>query len=193
MSRSPLIVLMALTSLLVIPGSLPGALQTGSVADLLLKDEVQQAEALLDKQPRTAQTIAFRGEIEFRKGHFEQAEAFYKDALKMDSKNARAHFGIGKLAMGKVKTKVAIQEIMRAVELDPKEPIYRLYASEAWGIDKNYAEQRKQLEEYLRLNPKDEDRLSEAKAGLEMLKAFGSEPVAVVEAPEKPEIGRAHV
>src|SRR5439155_24286178 len=67
MSRSPLIVLMALTSLLVIPGSLPGALQTGSVADLLLRDEVQQAEALLDKQPRTAQSIAFRGEIEFRR------------------------------------------------------------------------------------------------------------------------------
>src|SRR5207244_11773425 len=78
------------------------------------------------------------------------------------------------------------QRVMRAGELDGKEPKYRLYASEAWGIDKNYAEQRKQLEEYLRLNPKDEDRLTEAKAGLEMLKAFGSEPVAVVEAPEKP-------
>src|SRR6185295_8926234 len=132
-------------------------------------------EALLDKQPRTAQSVAFRGEIEFRRGHFEQADKFYKEALQMDAKNARAHFGLGKLAMGKVNGKLAIQEIMRAVELEPQEPLYRLYASEALGIDKKHAEQRKQLEEYLRLNPKAEDRLTEAKDGLEMLKAFEAE------------------
>ena len=79
-----------------------------------------------------------------------------------------------------------MQEINRAIELDPKEPMYRLYASEAWGIDKNYTEQRKQLEEYLKLNPSDEDRLTEAKAGLDMLKAFGNEEVGVVHAPENP-------
>ena len=181
MSSSPLIVLMALTSLLVVP--IP---QSASVGDLLLRDEVVQAEALLDKQPRTAQSVAFRGEIEFRRGHFEQAEAFYKGALKMDSKNARAHFGLGKLAMGRVQVKAAVKELMRAIELDPKEPIYRLSASEAWGIDKNSLEQRKQLEEYLRLNPNDDDRVTEAKAGLEMLKAFGKEEVGAVEAPENP-------
>lgn len=177
MSSSPLI-LIALTALLL--------LQDGSVADLLLKDEVQQAEALLDKQPKTPESVAFRGEIAFRKGNFDQADALYKEALKLDSKNARAHFGLGKLAMGKVKGKLAIQELTKAIELDPKEPLYRLYASEAWGIDKNYAEQRKQLEEYLRLNPQDEDRLTEAKAGLEMLKAFGNEDVAAVHAPDNP-------
>src|SRR5438128_648129 len=42
----PLIVLMAL------------ALQLPSVADLLTRDEVQQAEALLDNQPRTAEYVA---------------------------------------------------------------------------------------------------------------------------------------
>ena len=181
MSSSPLIVLMALTSLLVVPSP-----QSGPLADLLLKDEVLQAEALLDKQPRTAQSTAFRGEIAFRRGHFDQAEALYKEALKMDSKNARAHFGLGKLAMGKVQGKAAIQELTRAIELDPKEAIYRLYASEAWGIGKNFTEQRKQLEEYLRLNPNDEDRITEAKAGLEMLKAFGKEEIGAVEAPENP-------
>ncbi len=52
-------------------------------------------------------------------------------------------------------------------------------------MEKNYAEQRKQLEEYVRLNPSDPDRLAEAKAGLEMLKALGTD-VAVVSAPENP-------
>jgi predicted aspartyl protease len=186
MSSSTLIVLMALTSLLVLPGAGAGAPQGNSVADLLLNDEVQQAEAVLDKQPKTAETVALRGEIEFRRGNFEQADALYKDALKMDAKNARAHFGLGKLASGKVKIKQAVQEMTRAIELDPSEPLYRLYASEAFGADKNYVEQRKQLEEYLKMNPKDPDRLTEAKAGLEMLKAFGAEPVGVMEAPPNP-------
>jgi predicted aspartyl protease len=155
-------------------------------SDLLLKDEIQQLETLLSKQPRTPQTVAFRGEVEFRKGHFEQANALYREALKMDAKNARAHFGLAKLAMARVKGKLGIQEVKRAIELDPKEPLYHLYASEAWGIDKNYAEQRKHLETYLQLNPKDEDRVTEAKAGLEMLKAFGTEEVALVVAPDNP-------
>ena len=189
MSSRPVIVLMALTSLLVVPGAFPArstTLQPGSVTDLLLKDDIQQAEILLARQPRTAETVALHGEIDFRKGNFTEAEAAYRDALKMDSKNARAHFGLGKLAMARVKPKLATQEISRAIELDPKEPIYRLYASEAAGMDKNSDEQRKRLEEYLKLNPTDEDRVTEAKAGLEMLKAFGSEEVAAVHAPENP-------
>src|SRR6266446_1862105 len=114
----PLIVLMAL------------ALQLPSVADLLTRDEVQQAEALLDKQPRTAESVALRGEIEYRKGNFDRAVALYKEALGMNAKTARAHYGLGKLAIGKLKTKQAIQEMMRAIELDPKEPLYRFYASD---------------------------------------------------------------
>jgi len=134
-SRPVVIVAMALTSLLVLPGSSPARSvepQTGSVADLLTKDDYLQAEAQLAKQPRTAESVALHGEIEFRKGHFDQAEVSYRDSLKMDSKNARAHFGLGKLALAKVKPKPALQEINRAIELDPKEPMYRLYASEAW-------------------------------------------------------------
>src|SRR5215813_13417740 len=125
MSRSPgLVILMGLVSFLVLYDTGSQAAQTGSVADLLLKDEVQQAEALLDKQPQTAQSVALRGEIEFRKGHFAEAEKLYSEALKMDSKNARAHFGAGKLSMARVKGKVALQEMLKAVELDPKEPLY---------------------------------------------------------------------
>ena len=169
----PLIVLMAL------------ALQLPSVADLLTRDEVQQAEALLDKQPRTAESVALRGEIEYRKGNFDRAGALYKEALGMNAKTARAHYGLGKLAIGKLKTKQAIREMMRAIELDPKEPLYRFYASEAWALEKNYAEQRKQIEEYIALNPSDPDRLAEAKAGLEMLKALGND-VASVDAPQNP-------
>jgi hypothetical protein len=177
---------MALTSLLLLPGASAYPAQAGSIADLLLKDDVSQAEALLDKQPKTAESVALRGEIEFRKGNLGTASNLYNEALRMDAKNARAHFGLGKLAMAKVKGKTAVAEMKRAIELDPREPLYHLYASEAWGLDKNYVEQQKQLEEYLRLNPNDPDRVNEAKAGLEMLKALGTSDLAVVTAPENP-------
>ncbi len=187
MSRSPgLTILMGLASLWLFHNSGGFAAQTGSVADLLLKDEVQQAEALLDKQPRTAQNVALRGEIEFRRGNFDRAAELYKEALRSDPKNARGHFGLAKLAMAKVKGKQAVEEMKRAIDLDPKEPLYHLYASEAAAIEKNYVEQRKQLEAYLALNPDDPERVVEAKAGLEMLKALGTTDVAVVTAPENP-------
>jgi hypothetical protein len=173
----------ALTTLSVAPSTGQNASPDEVLANLLLQDEIQQAENLLGKQPRTAQSVAFRGEIEFRQGHFAQADTLYREALKMDSRNARAHFGLGKLALAKVKTKEAIEELRRAADLDPKVPIYHFYASDAWGIDKKYAEQRKHLEDYLRLKPNDEDRVREAKAGLEMLTAFGSEEIGTIDAP----------
>src|SRR5436190_2420521 len=161
------LVLMALGTFLVVPAS--G--QNPSVGDLLIRDEIQEAENILNKQPKTATNVAFRGEIEFRRGHFDQADALYREAVKMDAKNARGHFGLGKLALARVKTKEGIQELTRAVDLDPNVSLYHLNLSDALGIDKKYAEQRKQIEEFLRLKPDDEDRVTEAKAGLEMLKA----------------------
>ena len=105
----------------------------------------------------------------------------------MDAKTARAHFGLAKLAITKLKGKDALLSIKRAVELDPKEPLYRLYESEAWALEKSHAEQVKALEAYVRLNPTNaEDRLTEAKAGLELLRALGSKPIAAVDAPEAP-------
>src|SRR5687767_5909625 len=98
MSSNALIVLMALTSFL-LPGEALQAAEDGSAADLLLQDEVERAELLLDTQPRTAASVALRGEIEFRRGNFLKAESFYKEALRMDAAVARAHFGLGKLAM----------------------------------------------------------------------------------------------
>jgi predicted aspartyl protease len=184
MSRRLALVVMSLSSL-VGAAAAQNVPVADTIANLLLQDEIQQAENLLNNQPRTAQNLAFRGEIEFRKGHFDQADALYREALKMDSRNARAHFGLGKLAMGRVKGKLAVQELMRAIDLDPKVPLYHLYASEALGSEKNYAGQRKELETYLQMNPNDEDRVTEAKAGLETLRAFGSEEIAAVEAPKE--------
>ena len=65
MSRRLALVVMSLTSLLG-PAAAQNVSIADTIADLLLQDEIQQAESLLNKQPRTAQNVAFRGEIEFR-------------------------------------------------------------------------------------------------------------------------------
>src|SRR3954469_790525 len=98
------LIFMALTSFWALP---PGGFQAtrpDSVADLLLSDEIGKAEALLNQQPRNAASVAFRGEIEFRRGDFGKADSLYRESLGMDEKTARAHFGIGKLALAKLKT-----------------------------------------------------------------------------------------
>src|SRR5436190_15378471 len=178
MSSRLALIIMALTSFF--------AQKSVPVVELLLKDQVAEAEAQLNKEAPTAGTIALRGEIEYRKGNLDQAGSLYQQALKMDPKSARAHFGLGKLAMAKLKDKEAVQEMARAIALEPGEPLYRLYASEAYALQKNYPEQMKQLQEYIRMNPNDPDRLAEAKAGYDVLRALGTKDIGVVTAPDSP-------
>src|ERR1051326_7020560 len=163
------LIFMALTSFWALP---PGGFQAAnpdSVADLLLSDQIEKAEALLDKQPRNAAAVAFRGEIEFRRGDFSKAESLYRESLRLDEKTARGHYGLGKLALAKLKTKEALAQFNRAIELAPREPLFHLYAGEAYGIDKNYAGQKSELQEYVKLATDDPDRVAEAKAALEMI------------------------
>src|SRR4051812_41534046 len=93
MSSSLLVVLMAFTSFLFTFGAPSQSGKAESVPDLLLRDEFQRAEELLDKQPPTAENLALRGEVESRKGDFDRADQLYRQALKLNEKTARAHFG----------------------------------------------------------------------------------------------------
>ena len=140
-----------------------------------MKDQVAEAEAQLNKEARTAGLLPCAVKLSTGRAISARPATLYRQALKMDPKTARAHFGLGKLAMAKLKDKEAVQEIARAIELEPTEPLYRLYASEAYALQKNYAEQMKQLQEYIRMNPNDPDRLAEAKAGLRCASRAGCE------------------
>src|SRR5262249_5656791 len=145
------------------------ASKSDSVADLLLSDDIEQAEAVLDKEPRTAESVAFRGEIAFRRGNFTDADSLYRESLRLNDNTARAHFGLGKLALAKMKTDDAVRQFKRALELEPREALFHLYASEAYGIDKNYAAQKTELAAYLKFATNDPDRIAEAKATQEMI------------------------
>src|SRR5262245_16281275 len=140
MSSGPLLILMALTSFLVLPRPRFQASKPASVAELLLNDEIDKAEDLLDQQPASAATTAYRGEIAYRRGDFSDADRFYREAIRTDEKTARAHFGLGKLALAKLKNKESIASFKRAIELDPDEALFHLYAAEAYGVEKRYSQ-----------------------------------------------------
>src|SRR6267142_2838734 len=114
MSSGPLLILMALTSFLVLPRRGFQASKPASVAELLLNDDIDKAEALLDQQPASAAAAAYRGEIAYRRGDFSAADRLYREAIRMDDKTARAHFGLGKLALARLKNKEAVASFKRA-------------------------------------------------------------------------------
>src|SRR5215471_16613047 len=123
--------------------------KTDSIPDLLLADEIDKAEALLNQQPRTAEAIAFRGEIEFRRGNFARAEDLYRESLRLSDGTAWAHFGLGKLALAKIQEDDAVSQFKRALDLAPKEAIFHWYASEAFGLKKSYTNEKTELQQYL--------------------------------------------
>jgi predicted aspartyl protease len=190
MSRRHLTVLAALTPILsaVWLISLTAQVSPASnLRNLLIKDDIPQAEAILLRAPHSAEILAFQGEVDFRKGNFEKARTSYQAAIQMNEKTARAHFGLGKLALAKVNSKTALTEFRRAIALDPTEPLYHFFASEAADLEKSTAESKRHLEEFVRLyRQDDEDRLTEAKAALALMAAFGNKDYAVVKAPDQP-------
>ncbi len=149
---------------------------------LLFEDQFEEAGTLLAELPESPQAIALKGELEFRKGQFEAARTHYQRALELEPENSRAHYGLGKLAMAKMKSKEAVRSVMKAVELEPEQAHYRLTAAEAWGIDQNLDEQTLQLEAYVALEPTyDPERVAEVQAALDIIANFGTERMGLYE------------
>ena len=186
MSSRHLLVLTALTTLFIARASAAQAPSAESLADLLLHDKVEQVETRLATAPETAENTAFRGEVEYRKGHFEQAEKLYRAALQMAETTARAHFGLGKLALARMRLTEAVQFFSRAVELEPQEPLYHFYISDALMAGRDVTESKRHLQEYLKLNPPDPDRIAMARATLDTYGAFTGVEIGEVDSPLRP-------
>jgi predicted aspartyl protease len=85
-----------------------------------------------------------------------------------------------------MKVPEAVKAFTRAIELDPKEPLYHFYIADALALQKKTKEAEQHLRDYLSLNPTDPDRVPMARAALEVSTAFAGINVAEVEAPQQP-------
>ena len=153
-----------------------------TVSSLLLADAIEEADQILDMLPEASDVLDFKGEIEFRKANFEAALAYYTRSLDLDPNTARAHFGVGKLSMGKMRLAEAIDSLSKAVELEPDVAIYRLALADAWAYEGDVEEQARQLEGYVALEPTyDLERLGQVEAVLEVINDFGPVQMGVYE------------
>ena len=152
---------------------------------MLLDHRYGEAEALLADLVDGPDVLALKGEIAFRHGLFEDARTLYERSLAADPDTALAHYGLGKLAIGKVRAVEAVEWFSKAIELAPSEPIFHLGASDARAIEGSLGEQTRHLEAYLALNPDyDAARVEEVAAALEIIASFGDDPMGVYEIDE---------
>lgn len=63
-------------------------------------------------------------------GNYEEAAALYHDCIKIDSKNAAAYYEVASLFTAKQKLEESLPFAMRALELDPNNQWYALFAAE---------------------------------------------------------------
>lgn len=153
--------------------------------DLLLEHRFEDAAAFLSNLPDEPDILALKGEIAFRGGLFREARTLYERALEADPETARAHYGLGKLALGKMQAAAAVELFRRAVQLDPSEPIYHLGASDAWAIEGDLDEQTRHLRAYLALDPTyDADRVAQVEAVLAIIASFGEDRMGVYQIDE---------
>ncbi len=80
------------------------------------------AQKALSDDPDSAAAHEFAGEVRFRRGEFAEADAEFKAAVEWNPRNARAWWGLGRVAECASMNKTAVEDFHRAYELDPKDP-----------------------------------------------------------------------
>jgi Flp pilus assembly protein TadD/predicted aspartyl protease len=81
----------------------------------------QEADMLLKAEPANAEAQALAGDALWASGHFEQAEAKYREALSTDTDLARAHHGIAKSAAARSQLDEALIAAQGALRLSPRD------------------------------------------------------------------------
>ena len=80
------------------------------------------AQKALSDHPELAAAHEFAGEVLFRRGEFEQAEAEFQSAAKLDPKYALAWWGLARVSEAESLSKTALEYFQRAYDADPKDP-----------------------------------------------------------------------
>lgn len=83
------------------------------------EDAITEQKADIDRFRSSPAVLAACGEFEFYAGDFAQAAQFWKDALKIEQKNARATFGFSRIAQAQSNYRTARMYVMLAHEYDP--------------------------------------------------------------------------
>jgi tetratricopeptide (TPR) repeat protein len=143
----------------------------GLVRAYLKKKDVTQAYATAQRALQDADSAPVRvalGEVYFRQGKIDGAEAEWAAVINSGHQNARAYLGLARVRASRSLYKGASTLIEKAHQLDPNDP----EISKRWTAHLSRAERIKYLEEYLAgQNNEDAETLAGMRHYLEYLKA----------------------
>ncbi len=147
-------------------------------------DQVRHALRLAPSNP---DALTLYGHCLFREGNFTLAETQYRKSLRLDPRQAGAHLGLGRLYLTKLQPTQSIEAFQNAIDRAPNEEDHYFFASEAYGVTKNYSKQVECLEKYLSLKPKfSEERVQNARALLTFFRSLENQPVARIAESARP-------
>lgn len=154
----------------------------------LLKDEKiteahRATEEALQHCPSDPMIFSLAGDLFFREAGFQKSLSYYQEAIDVDPKNARGHFGIGKILLSEFNWKSAFVSFARAYELDPEDPEILFQ----WAITrKNRADKVMLLEKYLKLATNEDPLvIRKVKSTLALYKSIGDQKIFQLSDPPK--------
>ena len=80
------------------------------------------AEADLQRDPNSSLAFVAAGDVAFRMGEFSAAEKSYRQALRLNDKEARAWFGASEVLAVQSRFRTALRHLEKAFELAPNDP-----------------------------------------------------------------------
>jgi tetratricopeptide (TPR) repeat protein len=130
---------------------------TGLIRSLLRAHKFDEADGAAKKAiaavPSSAMVHVAAGDVAFRAGRFGDTETEYRAALKLDPKDARAQFGMGRMLQMVSMNKRAKDTFAKAHELDANDGLIAEY----WMETLPYAEQLEVVKKAAGSNPGDSE------------------------------------
>jgi predicted aspartyl protease len=80
------------------------------------------AELTVEPTGANSRLLTVQGDALFQRSEFDAAESAYKAALRVDARNARASWGLGRLASLRSQTAESKKHFAQAFQMDPRDP-----------------------------------------------------------------------
>jgi predicted aspartyl protease/Flp pilus assembly protein TadD len=152
---------------------------TGMVRALLrlnlYADAAREGAAVAARDGALAPAVALHGDTLWASGLFQEAEAKYDEALKIDAADPTALHGRGRSRAARRQLEPAVTDIRQAIAAAPKEPSYHYTLAAILEEQRQFRAAADALDKYLDLIPSrdNSDMAKWAQAQAEFLRSFG--------------------
>jgi predicted aspartyl protease len=129
---------------------------------------------LREAAPTDSEAVALAGDALWAAGLFDEAEAAYREALRLDGRRARAHHGLARSYASLSRFDTALEEAQTAIAIEPEEAEFRHTLGAVFQRLRQYPEAAQAFREYAERLPDRERSVKAAwaRAEIRVLEAF---------------------